>query len=86
MQNVVSTGEGSPESIARRQGQVLNAIVVFVIESPAHMMKVPNVLYPTINLFQQTFQSQKISVSANGLVKTSFLYFLGCQRKTFFFV
>ncbi|OXA59612.1 HEAT repeat-containing protein 5B isoform X2 [Folsomia candida] len=39
--------------------QVLAAIGILIKESPSQLIKIPNVLYPSINLFQQVLESPK---------------------------
>ncbi len=53
-----TVGEGDTNHV-----HVLAAIGILIKDSPPQLIKIPNVLYPSINLFQQVLESQKEIVS-----------------------
>lgn len=56
---------GDENSCASENGQInlLTAITLFIRDCAPHLIKIPNLLYPSINLYQQALQSTQDDVS-----------------------
>ncbi|CAL8143424.1 unnamed protein product [Orchesella dallaii] len=64
----------SHESSGERQAYLLGAIAIFIKDAPPPSVRIPNVLYPSINTFQQAYQSgnEQVRLKAIGLIAQVF--------------
>jgi len=73
--DMAKTG-GDENSATTQQSRLhlLSAISIFINESPPHLLRIPNVLYPSINLYQQAIQSDEeiVRVKSMNLVSEIF--------------